>query len=223
MGRRPPISSSSAGAKRRAEDLVQHAPAPVARGPRVCGVLRTPPPDDDSCWIPRRILLAGAAAPLLALAACGFRPLYATPEADDAVSGELAAIRINQIGEGTERRVGQILRNELIDRLTAGVGPQPHRYTLIVEIEQRTSALQIQTTDTVTRYNLVLRAKFWLRDATTNRVLHQGTARSIGSYDVVESEYATLVAEQETARDAARDLSGTLANILALYFQRGEA
>ena len=46
------------------------------------------------------------------------------------------------------------------------------------------------------------------------------TARATGSYDVVESEYATLVAEQETARDAARDLSNTIANLLALYFKR---
>lgn len=168
----------------------------------------------------RRLLLMGLAPLLLAPGACGFRPLYATPDVPQSVSLELAAIRINQIGEDQERRVGQILRNELIDRLTAGVGPQPQRYRLLIEIEQRTSALQIQTTDTVTRYNLILIANLRLLGMETERPLYQTTARATGSYDVVESEYATLVAEQETARDAARDLSNTIANLLALYFQR---
>lgn len=170
----------------------------------------------------RRLLLMGLAPLLLAPGACGFRPLYATPEVPDSVALELAAIRINQIGEDEERRVGQILRNELIDRLTAGVGPQPQRYRLHIELDQQTSALQIQTTDTVTRYNLSLVADLDLLGMESGEPLYQTTIRATGSYDVVESEYATLVAEQETARDAARDLSNTIANLLALYFQRDE-
>jgi len=170
--------------------------------------------------IDRRLFLAGLVPVVLASGACGFRPLYARPELDDSIALELAAIRINQIGEDTERRIGQILRNELIDRLTAGVGPQPQRYRLVIEIEQQTFALQIQTTDTVTRYNLVLVADMRLLGMDSQEPLYHTTVRATGSYDVVESEYATLVAEQETARDAARDLSNTIANLLALHFQR---
>lgn len=170
--------------------------------------------------LPRRLFLAGLGAAATALAGCGFRPLYGTTAVDGAVAAEMASIRIGPIGEDDERRVGQILRNELIDRLTAGVGEQPQRYDLQIELDQRTSALQIQTTDTVTRYNLVLVAKIHLFTSDTHVRIYETTARATGSYDVVESEYATLVAEQETARDAARDLSNTIANLLALYFKR---
>jgi len=166
-------------------------------------------------------LLAGGGVTLLH--GCGFTPVYATPEDSGSISSDLAAIRINNIGEGDERRIGQILRNELIDRFTAGVGAQPVQYDLVIEIDQNTSPLQIQTNDTVTRYNLVLTANFVLRDAASFQVLYQGNARSIGSYDVVESEYATLVAEQDTGREAARDLSDTIANLLSLYFSRQDA
>jgi len=168
----------------------------------------------------RRLVLAGMAPLAAALAGCGFRPLYATPQADDAVSLELAAVYVGPIGENEERRTGQILRNELIDRLTAGVGPRPTRFELMIVLDQQTSALQIQTTDTVTRYNLILRAHVTLLDATSGAILYETVARSTGSYDVVEEEYSTLVAEQETARDAARDLSTTIATLLALYFER---
>lgn len=168
----------------------------------------------------RRALLAGFGPALLALAACGFEPMYAEPDVADSASLELAAIRINQIGEDEERRAGQMLRNELIDRFTRGVGEQPQRYRLLIELEQRTSPLQIQTNDTVTRYNLTLVAKLWLFDMTSDKPIYQTVVRSIGSYDVVESEYATLVAEEETARDAALDLSNSITNLLALYFER---
>ena len=108
----------------------------------------------------RRLFLAGLAPAAVALAGCGFRPMMAKPESDDSISLQLASIRIGPIGEDEERRVGQILRNELIDRFTAGVGEQPERYVLAIELEQ------------------------------------------------------------ETARDAARDLSNTIAALLALYFRR---
>jgi len=170
----------------------------------------------------RRLFLASLAPVAAALAGCGFRPLMATPENDDSISVQLASIRVGEIGEDDERRVGQILRNELIDRFTSGVGERPERYTLSIEIEQRTSALQIQNTDTVTRYNLVLIAKLRLFPSGSNEAVYTAETNATSSYDVVDSEYATLVAEQETARDAARDLSNTIAALLALYFRRQE-
>jgi LPS-assembly lipoprotein len=175
----------------------------------------------------RAVLALLAAAPL---AACGFHPLYGRPTAaaDGAVAARLAAIRINDVvalvitagAENEDRRLGQVLRNELTNRLTAGVGPQPQLYDLLIELRQSTSALQIQTSDTVTRYNMVLTADFKLYQTVSRDLLYSGSADSIGSYDVVESEYATLVAEQETARDAARELATTITSILALYFER---
>ena len=152
----------------------------------------------------------------LVVSGCGFQPLYGTPEYGEGASLEMASVRVDPIPD----RIGQILRNELTDRLTAGVGPQPTRYRLFVEIEESTAPLQIQTTDTITRYNFTLSASFQLLDSVTGNVVYNDNARAVGSYDVVESEFATLVAEQETGREAARDLSSSIAALLALYFTR---
>ena len=168
----------------------------------------------------RTLLRLGGLSGLALLSGCGFQPLYGKQSGTAAVAPDLAAIEINEIGEGTERRIGQILKNELTDRFTAGIGPQPTRYRLLVEIEQSSAALQIQSNDTVTRFNLVLLSTFSLYDSVTAALLYSATARATGSYDVVESEYATLVAEQSTAEDAARDLSDTITNLLSLYFVR---
>ncbi|MGY8995792.1 MAG: LPS assembly lipoprotein LptE [Alphaproteobacteria bacterium] len=168
----------------------------------------------------RAVLRLGGLSGVALLSGCGFQPLYGKQTSGGAIAPELGAIEINEIGEGTERRIGQILKNELIDRFTAGQGRQPTRYRLLVEINQSTAALQIQTNDTVTRFNLVLTADFVLYDSTTSTLLYSSTARATGSYDVVESEYATLVAEEATAEDAARELSNTVTNLLSLYFAR---
>ncbi len=167
----------------------------------------------------RGLLTLGGLSGLSLLAGCGFQPLY-DRTVDSAVAPELAAIDINTISEGAERRVGQILRNELINRFTAGIGRQPTRYVLLVEIYQQSWALQVQTNDTITRLNLVLNAKFALYDAGQTAILYGTDATATGSYDVLESEYATLAAEQFTAENAARDLAGTITNLLSLYFFR---
>jgi len=168
----------------------------------------------------RSMLRIGGLTGLALLPGCGFQPLYGNQASSGAIAPELGAIEINEIGEGTERRIGQILKNELIDHFTAGQGRLPTRYRLLVEIDQSTAALQIQSNDTITRFNLVLIADFALYDSTSAALLYSSTARATGSYDVVESEYATLVAEQATAEDAARELSSTITNLLSLYFGR---
>ena len=169
----------------------------------------------------RRALLAGAVAiaPLAWLQGCGFRPLLDTG-GDDSVAEELAAIRTGEIGTGQDRRIGHILRNALIDRFTAGIGPQPHRYDLAVDIRQSSSSLAVQTTGAVTRSNLTVEAVFTLYAAADRDQLYRASRRARGSYDVVESEYATLAARRQTAERAARELSHAIAHALALFFAR---
>jgi LPS-assembly lipoprotein len=165
----------------------------------------------------RRHTLAGLVGfASLTMAACGFKPLYETSSSGESASLDMASIRVDRIPD----RIGQILRNELTDRLTAGVGPQTVRYVLEVDLKESSAPTQIQTSDTITRYNLRLSASFRLIEIETGQWVYQNSARGVGSYDVVTSEYSTLVAEQETARAAARELSKTIASLLALYFTR---
>ena len=168
----------------------------------------------------RRAFVAGALAVVgLTAAGCGFKPLYGTSATGDSASLDMASVQVGAIPD----RIGQVLRNELIDRLTAGVGPQTPRYSLQVDLLETSAPVQIQTTDTITRYNLQLVADFSLIELATGNVVYENAARGVGSYDVVTSEYSTLVAEQETARAAARELSKTMSSLLALYFSRDQA
>ena len=170
--------------------------------------------------IERRSLLA--TMPLAALAflpGCGFRPVRARVGRESPVTAELAAIRINPVGADKDRRIGQILRNALIDRFTAGGGRrQKARYELDVRIAYSSSALVVQTTDIVTRYNLRLEAGFELKDVETGETLYSSSARSRGSYDVVRSEFATWVARQDTAKKTASDVADVITYQLSFYF-----
>ena len=160
--------------------------------------------------------------PLAALIpACGFKPLMAEREDSPSIQAMLAAIQVNRIGDDRNRRLGQIMRNELIDRLSTG-GLQPPRFVLDVTLALRFTPLIIESSNTVTRSNLVMTAAFALRDIESGDVLYQSTARSTGSHDVVVSEYSSQVARQDTARKAVRDLANTITYLLSFHFDRAD-
>lgn len=167
----------------------------------------------------RRAVLAllGAAPAALLQQGCGFAPVLARRGDGGGAAEALAAIRVGPIGSGDTRAVGHVLRNALIERFAAA-GRRPARYDLAVALTRTSAPLQIQTTDVATRYNLVLRAALVLTDATTGATVHRASVRSVASYDVVRSRYATLTADRKAAADAARDLSRAIAGLLAARF-----
>jgi len=167
----------------------------------------------------RRRFLALIPAAVL-ITACGFEPLLAEREGSPSIQAMLAAIQVNSIGDGRDRRLGQIMRNELIDRFSRGSGLQPPRFVLDVTLTRSFTPLIIETSNTVTRSNLVMTAAFTLRDLESGEALYQSTARSTGSHDVVVSEYSSQVARQDTARKAARDLANTITYLLSFHFDR---
>jgi LPS-assembly lipoprotein len=165
--------------------------------------------------LPRRTLLLALVA---ALGGCGFRPMYGgAGDADDpGVRERLAAIEIR----GLDGRLGQILRNELLDELNP-VGTQvPARYFLPVQLRRFAAALGIQLDNTVTRYNLILVARFQLRERDTRRVLYQSIVRREASYNVSQQPFADLTAEQNAEQRVAREVSQDIRTHLAVHFAR---
>ncbi len=162
-----------------------------------------------------------ALMPVAALVgACGFEPLLARRQDTPSIQAMLAAIQVSRIGDGRDRRLGQIMRNELIDRFSTGSGLQPPRFVLDITLTRNFTPLIIESSNTVTRSNLVMTAAFTLSDLESGEVLYQSTARSTGSHDVVVSEYSSQVARQDTARKAARDLANTITYLLSFHFDR---
>ena len=167
-------------------------------------------------WWSRRRLLGAALAPAaLALGGCGFRPLYGSRgNAPGAV--ELAAVAVGQISD----RLGQILRNDLTERLSPLGGPVHPRYRLTVGLRESSAALAIQSDSSITRYDLRIDVSFTLIDIASGRTLFQGQARAIGSYDAVRSDFATLTAERDSARRTVREAAEDIRTQLAAFFAR---
>ena len=164
----------------------------------------------------RRFLrLAGLSTTAVLLANCGFRPLYGRRGSDPAAV-ELAAIGIGYVSD----RLSQNLRNDLIERLSPFGEPAQARYGLFIHTSRASGALAIQSDSTITRYNLTVAATFVLTDRASGQTLYRGSARAVGSYDAVRSDFATLSAEQDSARRTVREVSEDIRGQLSAFFAR---
>ena len=114
------------------------------------------------------------------------------------------------------------MRNDLLDRLTPGGTRAKPSYTLEVTLREVRDGLAIQKDETVTRFNLTLRARFRLIDRRTRQPIFKGATQSIAAYNVVESTFATLIAEQDAEARTARAVSEEIRDQLSIFFRRRE-
>ncbi len=162
------------------------------------------------CWF--RAAALGAA--LVLATGCGFRPLYGQRSDGGSTFAELEAIAIGPI----PGRVGQILRNHLLDRLTPLGQQRQARYRLDVRLSKFKEGLAIKKDEEITRSNLKLTADFVLRDPGNGETMYQGRSRSTPSFNLVRSDFANLVAEQDAERRVAREISDQITTRLSVYF-----
>jgi LPS-assembly lipoprotein len=164
----------------------------------------------------RAVLVALAwAAPI---GGCNLRPLHGGARGAE-LNRELAAVEV----EPPRDRLAQTLRNFLIDELNpAGLATTPS-YTLTFSLERARNALAIQLDDVATRYDLSLAAVFELKAKADGRTLYRSAVRRVVGYNVRREPFATLVAEQDAERRAAREVGRQIRTQLSLYLaQAGE-
>ena len=161
----------------------------------------------------RRLRFLAAACMLVPLAACGFRPLYGNG------SGSARALSNVSIGPIADRQ-GQILRNELLDRITPGGSVASAPYVLTVEYRENLSQLAIRRDDTATRANLRVSTQFKLREVSTGVVVYNGRSTATASYNLVQSDYANLVSRRAAQRRAAKLVADDMTTQIAIYFNR---
>ena len=159
----------------------------------------------------RRTVLLGVC---LTLGACTIRPLLLQTADDQEVRERLEAITI----VGLDGRLGQLVRNSLLDQLNPASLSGPNRYILQVELRRNASSLGIQLDDVITRFNLTLTARFELVDAKDGRVLYEDQVQRIASYNVSRQPYATLSAEVDAERRVANEVGSNIRTVLAVYF-----
>ena len=135
---------------------------------------------------------------------------------ESSVVAALAGVYIAPIGD----RIGQQLRNHLLDQLTPAGTPSKPDYILEITLREQREGLAIRKDETVTRFNLTLRARFALFDQQTRQPIFRGATQSIAAYNVVESSFATLVAEQDAEARTVRGVSEEIRNQLSIFFKR---
>lgn len=158
-------------------------------------------------------LLAGLAA---APAGCGFRPLYSGAGGERAAAA-LASVRVLPI----EGALGVEMRNRLLDHLVPASFDDPARYNLAVRVSASASAQLTERNTQIRRHRVVLQANYALASAADSRELLRGNARVETSYNIVTGEdYSTLVARRNAEEEAARDAAREIAERLAVWFRR---
>lgn len=130
-----------------------------------------------------------ALALILALSACGLRPIYSNG-ARGAAAQSLAAVQVEPI----EGRGGWLLQNAIKDRLAA-MGTVAPRYSLRILLDDHIEGLGVRADDSVTRERRTLRARFQLVDMSNDKTLVDETTAWDAGIDVASSEYATVAAE----------------------------
>ena len=158
-------------------------------------------------------LLAG-----LALSGCGLHPLYGGG-GSGTVASTLDRIDVTPI----QGKSGWLMANALRDRLGAGGGGGAALYRLDVKLDDRIAGLGIRPDNSISRERRTLRARFQLVDAASGSVVLDATAGSDAGIDVVNSEYATIAAENTALERLSAIVADQIVARVALYARRAAA
>jgi LPS-assembly lipoprotein len=151
---------------------------------------------------------------LLALAACGLRPLYQGGSAS-AVAATLRSVTVAPIAGQS----GWLVRSKLIDRL-GEAGTAAPAYRLDVALDDNITAFGLRSDRAATQERRTLRARYQLVDLSNGMVVLDASAGSDAGIDIVSSEYATVAAEQTALEQLADIVADQISARLALYASR---
>ena len=161
----------------------------------------------------RSLLAASVLAAALAMSGCGFEPLYG--QRSGASSAALSAIDIQLIAD----RSGQMLRNELLQQMQPR-GQTRTRYSLVVTLTESLSNLGIRKDEIATRANLTLSATFTITELGGAKRVFSGSARSVNSYNILTSDFATLSAREDARRRGVNQLALEIRERISVWLIR---
>lgn len=142
-----------------------------------------------------------ALALAVALAGCGFQPLYGASESGRALS----SIAVDTVAG----KSGHVLKAQLERLMSAGRTPgAAPAYTLAVELEEKLEPIGLRIDASATRTDLTLVARYVLRDANGLEAAKGKVETTVG-YDVPASAFGE-VAAQNDARERAGETMAEL-------------
>ena len=141
---------------------------------------------------------------LLLLSGCTFKPLYSSYEGQ--VTDRLSSIKISQI----EGRLGQIMRNALLQKLTPLGNPKNPRYILDISITFSDRDLGVAKDATATRTEVVLSVHYTLKNAKTGKILHEATETESSDYNMLTTSYYSNIVSKTNAQEGTIELVSNL-------------
>lgn len=162
------------------------------------------------------ILLVG-----LLLTGCGFKPMYGKTESAGASAALLSGIAVDPV-DTTDRRMAQLLREELEDRLNpSGAAPAHPAYRLKVSLTLSESAIGVAPDGTISRYNVYLNSTFTLLRNADGQAMTSGSLSDVGSYNnVTNAYYSTYVAKEDAIRRGMAEMAEMYRARLASYLSQ---
>ena len=153
----------------------------------------------------------------LALAACGFHPLYGSAGLDPRIGPTLAGVYVEPVPD----RVGYELRNQLLDLFNATGQAEGAAYRLKLSLNETEDAVVLQTNTAITRYNYTLTAHYDLIPKDGASPVKSGDVTALSAYNVAAAPflYSTVQAERDAKNRAANDIAEHIRTELAVYLR----
>ena len=158
----------------------------------------------------RRLNLPAVLGAALALAGCGFTPLY-TPESG--VGPALQSVSIS----APDGRAAFLVREQLEDALARDRG-MAAEYRLNFTVEQTRFPRGLRVNNIATGYELDLTVHYSLFDNATGQLIYAGDAPVQVSYNSADAPYAGIAAQQNAEERAARQAAVLIRLDLSRYF-----
>ncbi len=157
---------------------------------------------------------------MIMLSSCAYHPMYGKTHGNGhtkisrAGSHGLSEVEIANISD----RAGQILRNDLIDRINyAGYSDKTY-YLLEVSLSETRTNLGIKVDNTSSLYVYKINAKARLRDKQTGKIVKSFTVKAESTVNVIKEQFSILMASETGRKRALKQVADQIVNRLGLYF-----
>lgn len=158
------------------------------------------------------------------ISGCGFEPLYVEKksnsewyydnEFDTGIKEEMAQVKVELIQD----RIGQLIRNDLLDKLTPKGTPKSPKYYLKVINVKKTEIDQALRNDiTATRKKVIYKVNYVLKNKEHEQILSGDSVAYLG-YDILRDPYSTTFAQKKNEKNAAKIIANDISLRLGAYF-----
>ena len=159
-------------------------------------------------------LAALLATGAVALAGCGFTPLYAAP----GVVSSLASIEV----VAPQGRAGFLIRQHLDDAFGASRSGGTAAYQMKLSLAEARHPRGVRTDNVATRYEYVLTADYVLASLPSGAPAKKGRVTVELTYDSADQPYASVAAQQDAQDRAAEEAARRIQLELAAWLATGQ-